>query len=127
MQFDDNSFTMTDVLLQNLRDKFTDVNFIGFRILPPREASYFAKRYVEYGDELEKIMKVWRKEKIILQSRSLDITYTFGLSASALDSDDTFEVKEDATKTDIKKAFFKSLKGKKMNKKILSEFIEFVA
>ena len=44
--FDDNSFTMTDVLLQNLRDKFTDVNFIGFRILPPREASYFAKRYV---------------------------------------------------------------------------------
>ena len=36
--FDDNSFTMTDVLLQNLRDKFTDVNFIGFRILPPREA-----------------------------------------------------------------------------------------
>ena len=124
--FDDNSFTLTDVLLQNLRDKFTDVNFIGFRILPPREASYFAKRYVEYGDELEKIMKVWRKEKSFAIKKSGYHVY-FGLSASALDSDDTFEVKEDATKTDIKKAFFKSLKGKKMNKKILSEFIEFVA
>ena len=124
--FDDNSFTMTDVLLQNLRDKFTDVNFIGFRILPPREASYFAKRYVEYGDELEKIMKVWRKEKSFAIKKSGYHVY-FGLSASALDSDETFEVKEDATKTDIKKAFFKSLKGKKMNKKILSEFIEFVA
>ena len=124
--FDDNSFTMTDVLLQNLRDKFTDVNFIGFRILPPREASYFAKRYVEYGDELEKIMKVWRKEKSFAIKKSGYHVY-FGLSASALDSDDTFEVKEDATKTDIKKAFFQSLKGKKMNKKILSEFIEFVA
>ena len=124
--FDDNSFTMTDVLLQNLRDKFTDVNFIGFRILPPREASYFAKRYVEYGDELEKIMKVWRKEKSFAIKKSGYHVY-FGLSASALDSDDSFEVKEDATKTDIKKAFFKSLKGKKMNKKILSEFIEFVA
>ena len=124
--FDDNSFTMTDVLLQNLRDKFTDVNFIGFRILPPREASYFAKRYVEYGDELEKIMKVWRKEKSFAIKKSGYHVY-FGLSASALDSDDTFEVKEDATKTDIKKAFFKSLKGKKMNKKILSVFIEFVA
>ena len=124
--FDDNSFTMTDVLLQNLRDKFTDVNFIGFRILPPREASYFAKRYVEYGDELEKIMKVWRKEKSFAIKKSGYHVY-FGLSASALDSDGTFEVKEDATKTDIKKAFFKSLKGKKMNKKILSEFIEFVA
>ena len=124
--FDDNAFTMTDVLLQNLRDKFTDVNFIGFRILPPREASYFAKRYVEYGDELEKIMKVWRKEKSFAIKKSGYHVY-FGLSASALDSDDSFEVKEDATKTDIKKAFFKSLKGKKMNKKILSEFIEFVA
>ena len=124
--FDDNSFTITDVLLQNLRDKFTDVNFIGFRILPPREASYFAKRYVEYGDELEKIMKVWRKEKSFAIKKSGYHVY-FGLSSSALDSDDTFEVKEDATKTDIKKAFFKSLKGKKMNKKILSEFIEFVA
>ena len=123
---DDNSFTMTDVLLQNLRDKFTDVNFIGFRILPPREASYLAKRYVEYGDELEKIMKVWRKEKSFAIKKSGYHVY-FGLSASALDSDDAFEVKEDATKTDIKKAFFKSLKGKKMNKKILSEFIEFVA
>ena len=117
---------MTDVLLQNLRDKFTDVNFIGFRILPPREASYFAKRYVEYGDELEKIMKVWRKEKSFAIKKSGYHVY-FGLSSSALDSDDAFEVKEDATKTDIKKAFFKSLKGKKMNKKILSEFIEFVA
>jgi len=124
--FDDNSFTMTDVLLQNLRDKFTDVNFIGFRILPPREASYFAKRYVEYGDELEKIMKVWRKEKSFAIKKSGYHVY-FGLSASALDSDDAFEVKEDATKRDIKKAFFKSVKGKKMNKKILSEFIEFVA
>ena len=36
-------------------------------------------------------------------------------------------VKEDATKAEIKRAFGKSLKGKKMNKKILSEFIELVA
>ena len=40
---------------------------------------------------------------------------------------DEFEVKEDATKAEIKRAFGKSLKGKKMNKKILSEFIELVA
>ena len=124
--FDSNVFSMTDVLLQNLRDKFSDVNFIGFRILPPREASYFARRYMGYGDELEKTMKVWRKEKAFSIKKSGYHVY-FGLSAQALDSDDAFEVKDDATKTDIKRAFFKSLKGKKMNKKILSEFIEFVA
>jgi ribosomal protein L23 len=37
-----------------------------------------------------------------------------------------FEVEEDATKTQIKNAFAKSLKSKKMNKKILSEFVELV-
>ena len=38
-----------------------------------------------------------------------------------------FEVQDDATKAQIKRAFFKSLKNKKMNKKILGEFIELVA
>ena len=38
-----------------------------------------------------------------------------------------FEVKEDATKTQIKSAFVKSLRTKKMNKKILGEFIELIA
>ena len=41
--------------------------------------------------------------------------------------DDEFEVKEDATKAEIKRAFAKSLKVKKLNKKVLSEFIEIVA
>jgi hypothetical protein len=44
-----------------------------------------------------------------------------------LSNDTEFEVKEDASKADIKRAFAKTLKGKKMNKKILSEFIELVA
>ncbi len=49
------------------------------------------------------------------------------MSSTALNNDGEFEVKEDATKAEIKRAFGKSLKGKKMNKKILSEFIELVA
>jgi len=51
----------------------------------------------------------------------------FGLSASALSQETEFAVAEDATKTQIKTAFMKSLKSKKMNKKILGEFIELVA
>ena len=51
----------------------------------------------------------------------------FGLSANALAQDTDFEVAEDATKTQIKSAFAKSLKSKKMNKKILGEFVELVA
>ena len=58
--------------------------------------------------------------------RLLDHVY-FGLSSTSLGNDTEFEVKEDATKAQIKKAFNKSLKNKKMNKKILGEFIELVA
>jgi hypothetical protein len=54
-------------------------------------------------------------------------TRYFGLSSSALSQDSEFEVAEGATKTQIKSAFVKSLKSKKLNKKILGEFISLVA
>ena len=38
-----------------------------------------------------------------------------------------FDVDEDATKAQIKRAFVKSLKTKKLNKKVLGEFISLVA
>ena len=71
-------------------------------------------------------MKIWRKQRAFAIK---DIGYDtyFGLSSSALDNDTEFEVKEDATKSQIRSAFKKSLNGKKMNKKILGEFIELVA
>jgi len=71
-------------------------------------------------------MKTFRKEKSFSIKQSGYHVY-FGISSQALNTDDDFEVKTDATKTEIKRAFVKSLKGKKMNKKILGEFIEFVA
>ena len=71
-------------------------------------------------------MRSWKKNKSVSIKDSAYDTY-FGLSSAAIANDDEFEVKEDATKTDIKRAFVKSLKNKKMNKKILSEFIELVA
>ena len=72
------------------------------------------------------MMRRWKKEKSFAIKTSGYHTY-FGLSSSALNTDGEFQVKEDATKAEIKRAFGKSLKGKKMNKKILSEFIELVA
>jgi len=71
-------------------------------------------------------MKQWKKERCFSIKNVGYHTY-FGLSSSSLSNEDTFEVQEDASKAEIKKAFTKSLKGKKMNKKILGEFIELVA
>ena len=81
-------------------------------------------------DVLEKkhdnAMISWRKEK----SFSLDVdgySKYFGLSSDALSEEADFEVSDEATKSQIKKAFIKSLNNKKTNKKILSEFISIVA
>jgi hypothetical protein len=50
----------------------------------------------------------------------------FGISSNALSQETEFDVKDDATKAQIRSAFKKSLSSKKMNKKILSEFISLV-
>ena len=51
----------------------------------------------------------------------------FGLSAASLGNETDFEVDEGATKAKIKSAFMKSLKTKKLNKKVLGEFVELIA
>jgi len=117
---------VTDLLLEDLKTSFPNINFIGMRLLVSRDAGSFIRRYTGYEDEIyERVMKRWKKEKSFAIKGSGYHTY-FGLSSSALANDDEFEVQEDATKAQIKRAFVKSLKTKKMNKKILGEFIELV-
>jgi hypothetical protein len=118
---------MTDVLLRNLRDNFVDMNFIGIRILDPRDGKSFIRRYYKvYTNEYTKVETAWKKKKAFTIKNSGYHSY-FGLSSSALNSDGNFEVRDDATKSQIKSAFVKSLNSKKMNKKILGEFISLVA
>jgi hypothetical protein len=118
---------LTNVLLHNLRDKFPTVNFIGMRILNSRDVGHFVRHYTGWvSSDYDKIMSSWRKEKSFSIKNSGYHTY-FGLSASALANDAEFEVAECATKSQIKSAFVKSLKSKKMNKKVLGEFVELVA
>jgi len=120
-------YECTDMLLHNLRDNFPQTNFIGIRVLPSREGGSFIRRYCGYETEdTEKMMRRWKKERSFAIKTSGYHTY-FGMASSALNNDGELVVKEDATKAEIKRAFAKSLKGKKMNKKILSEFIELVA
>ena len=125
--FNSDWYGQTDVFLRNLRDKFTDVNFIGIRIVPQRDGGHFIRRYTgSFSPEYDELMKVWKKSKSCSIKTSGYHTY-FGLSSSALDNETEFEVKDDATKAQIRSAFKKSLNGKKMNKKVLGEFIELVA
>ena len=71
-------------------------------------------------------MSEWRKNKSVTITNSGYNAY-FALSSTILSQDAEFDVDDDATKAQIKRAFVKSLKTKKLNKKVLGEFIELVA
>jgi hypothetical protein len=127
---------LTDTLLENLRDCFPSVNFIGMRVLENREANSFIRKYYNSYDyssgycqdnkEYVRIIDDWKKNRSFSIKNSGYHTY-FGLSGSALSQETDFEVSEEASKSQIKSAFAKSLKCKKMNKKILGEFVDLVA
>ncbi len=78
------------------------------------------------NDTYSKLMSSWKKNKSFSIKTSSYHAY-FGISSTALNNTTEFVVTEDATKVQIKSAFVKSLASKKMNKKILSEFVDLVA
>ena len=126
-KIDSGYFHFTDVLLRNLKDKFPLMNFIGIRVLPGRDANRFIRMYHDFEDkQYEKIQNDWKKLRSFTITNSGYDAY-FGISSTALAQDSEFDVAEDATKSQIKNAFVKSLKTKKLNKKLLGEFISFVA
>ena len=69
--------------------------------------------------------KDWKKSKSYIIKNSGYDAYIV-MSSHHLNQDSEFEVKEDVTKSQIKTAFAKSLKTKKLNKKVLGEFISLV-
>jgi hypothetical protein len=126
-KFDFGYHQFTDTLLRNLKDKFPTVNFIGIRVLCGRDANRFINLYHSNSDkQYDKIQSDWKKLKSFKITNSAYDAY-FGLSSSALAQDSEFDVADDATKAQIKSAFVKSLKTKKLNKKLLGEFISLIA
>ena len=116
----------TKTLLTNLAEKFSEVNFIGIRLMSNSQSRRFISHHSNYDyDKVDRLTTMWKKHKsIVLQ----DAGYKkyFGLSSNSLSTESEFDVSEDATKSQIKRAFVKSCGAKKLNKKILSEFIDLI-
>ena len=112
-------YGFTKVLLDNLKDRFPSTNFIGIRVLSPRYANSFMRLYKEDHS------REWKKNRsFAIHGSGYDVY--FAISSTTLAQDAEFDVDSDATKAQIKRAFVKSLKTKKLNKKVLGEFIELV-
>ena len=121
----------TKILLDDVQDTYPEVNIIGFRILQRREASQFIRTYLygtDHWQDLDKKMSQWKKDKCFSLEGTGYAKY-FAIAATALNDDYDFEeeTNDDMTKAQLKRAFVKSFKVKKNNKKILNEFVDLVA
>ena len=113
-----------------LRDRHPDCSFMNIRLLSQGEWHRFKSDCfdnLEYSEQ--RVLDAnaqWKKTKTFICATSY-WTVQYGLATAALKNNAEFEVEESATKAQIKRAFTKSLSGKKMNKKILSSFIDQIA
>jgi hypothetical protein len=118
-------YNFSKILLSDLRQSFPDVNFIGIRLMMSRDLRSFVTSH-QNGEVTDTQMKQFRKDKSCMLP---DVGYHkyFGIITNSLFNDTEFEVQEDASKTQIKSAFMKSLRSKSLNKKVLNQFVELIA
>ena len=116
--------SFTKALLDHLSGCFPEVNLIGFRLVASGEFGRFLNFVNPEGYD-EKYAE-FRKEKSVVIENTGYVKY-FALNANSLTNDVEFSVEEGAKKSTIRSAFKKSLANKKLNKKVLSQFVELVA
>ena len=115
----------TNIFIQQLQDRFPEVNVLGFRILAGNQLSNFVHRFarnVFYDD----VQKQWRKEKSAIIPNPVSYTALYALSNKDMDEEAVLDVNEGAAKAEISRAFKKMIKSKATSKKILNSFIDYV-
>ena len=117
---------MTNVFIQQLRDRNPGVNVLGFRIMSSGGLSNFVSIYgnISYYDQVQ---KQWKKSKSAVVPFPKSYTALYVISNNAVESDVDFDVETGAKKGEISRAFKKMLGSKSANKKLLNSFIEYVA
>ena len=117
---------VTNIFIQQLRDRNPDVNVIGFRILGGNDLSNFVGRYANF-DGYSEVQKQWKKEKSAIIKNPKAYSALYAINGKSLNKEIEFDVESGAQKGEISKAFKKMLGNKSTNKKLLSSFIGYVS
>ena len=117
---------ITNIFIQQLRDRNPAVNVIGFRILDGSSLSSFVGRYASYEGYSE-VQKQWKKEKSAIIRNPKAFSALYAINGKSLNKETEFNVESGAQKGEISKAFKKMLGNKSTNKKLLSSFIGYVS
>ena len=121
-----NSDLITKVFLQNVRDRFPDVNLIGIRLVNGRglNTTYNAE---ECKTDWNDVQKQWKKTKSAELIDHLGYQALYLMGTDSLSANSEFEVEEDASAKEIGTAFTKSLAKKGVNKKMLTSFASLIS
>jgi hypothetical protein len=121
-----NSDLITKVFLQNVRDRFPDVNLIGIRLVNGRglNTTYNADECKTPYDEIQ---KQWKKNKSAELVEHLGYQALYLMATDSLSVTTQFEVDGDATEKEIGQAFTKALAKKGVNKKMLTSFASLIS
>jgi len=117
---------MTNTFIQQLRDRNSGVNVLGFRIMGGSGLTGFVSTYASIA-HYDQVQKQWKKDKSAVIPFPKSYTALYAISNNAVEDDAEFDVESGAKKGEISRAFKKMLKGKSANKKLLNSFIEYVA
>ena len=111
-RFDYGYEKFTDTLLNNLKDNFPSVNFIGIRVLGGQGMQIDSLVCITILVEMNIFVFKKTEETCSFTIKNSGYDAYFALSSTSLDQESEFEVDEGATKARIKSAFVKSLKTK---------------
>ena len=118
---------MTNRLLEIIRETNPGSNVLGIRICPGRGFAHYL-RYLGIWDQkkIEKVQKQFKKKRCaVINNTGYNELYV--IASNSYSEDTAMEVEADATKTEIKRAFAKSLKSKSVNRNLLSSFVGQIA
>ena len=123
----DNELTSAYIKLLKVR---TGCNIIGFYILPGRQISYVASKYMPELDtvSVEKMKKEFRSNKFqVITNGGFDEYYLLRSEGLDTDDDSEFEVEESASLKKIASQFKQFSSSRKSSRVVLNRFIDLIA
>ena len=121
---DESRGRMTALLVEILRDKH-DINIVNFFLIERLKRWDFTR----WTNDPESSMKEFRKEKSVVYRdvEGWSSLYVMKGGRDLETAEKILEISEDATRSQIRRAFSKFSKGRLENKKLLSQFVDMVA
>jgi hypothetical protein len=123
----DNELTSAYIKLLKVR---TGCNIIGFYVLPGRQFSYVASKYMPDLDtvHVDKMKKDFRTNKFqVITNGGFDEYYLLRSEGLDTDEDSEFEVEESASLKKIASEFNKFSSSRKSSRVVLNRFIDLIA